>query len=921
MEYKQTVFLPKTDFPMRGGLPRKEPEILKDWEDLKIYQKLRQDRDGCEKYVLHDGPPYANGNLHMGTALNKILKDIINRFQSMLGKDANYVPGWDCHGLPIEWKIEEQYRKKGRDKDAVPIVEFRKECREFAQKWMDIQSIEFQRLGVCGDFENPYTTMNFEAEAIIAKEMGKFLLNGSLYRGSKPVMWSVVEKTALAEAEIEYENHKSTTIFVRFPIIETHISKLNNVSIIIWTTTPWTMPGNRAVAYSNDIEYVILGIKKIKENSLALKNEKILIAKDLIDSVVAECGIDDWKILDSIKGSELKGSILKHPLEASGYKHKVPLLSAEFVTVDQGTGFVHIAPGHGEDDFILGKSNDIEVPETVSDNGKLMSHLPLFSGMHVLRDNSKIADIMSEKGGLIGRGELIHSYPHSWRSKAPLIFRNTPQWFISMENNNLKKTALSEIEKTKFYPLAGKQRLHSMIKNRPDWCLSRQRAWGIPIPVFINKNTGEPLRDKLVVDRIVNAFKKEGSDAWFNLPPEVFLGSNYKPDDYTQIMDIADVWFDSGSTHAFVLEQRQDLKSPADLYLEGSDQHRGWFHSSLLESVGSRGKAPYKGILTHGFVLDENGRKMSKSLGNTVNPQDIIRDYGADILRLWVVGSDYYEDLRIGPEIIKHHTDHYRRLRNTLRYLLGSLNGFTDKEKISTLDMPELEKWLLHRVAILNQSIKMKTENYEMHSIYTEIHNFCSIELSSFYFDIRKDLLYCGDPHGIERRGCRTALEILFKSITSWLAPILCFTAEEAWQSWVNNKENSIHLRTHPDIPSEWIDHSLSKKWERIRLIRSIVLSSIENARNENLIKSSLQAKVLIKISENDKKLFQNIDAADLFITSGVLFIDKKIPKPEVEIEIAEGKKCARCWKILPEVFEDEGICNRCTSVLESIDG
>ena len=919
MDYKETVFLPKTNFPMKAGLPRKEPEILKNWKEINIYSKLRESRKGKEKFILHDGPPYANGNLHMGTALNKILKDIINRYHSMLGKDANYVPGWDCHGLPIEWKIEEQYRKKGKNKDTIPTVEFRKECREFAEKWMNIQSEEFQRLGVCGDFLTPYTTMTNEAEATIAKEMGKFLMNGSLYRGSKPVMWSVVEKTALAEAEIEYEDHKSITIHARFPIIKSEISNLIGASVIIWTTTPWTMPGNRAVAFSKEIKYAELEIIKTKSSSLAKVGDRILIAEKLIKNVCEECEIEEWKQTNVYNGNDLIGSILKHPLYSEGYSHEVPLLPADFVTIEQGTGFVHVAPGHGSDDYFLGIANDLEVPETVLADGKLKDNLPLFAGMHVLRDNKKIAEIMSEKGGLLAVGELIHSYPHSWRSKAPLIFRNTPQWFISMTENQLKEIALSEIEKTSFYPEAGKQRLYSMIKHRPDWCLSRQRAWGIPIPVFINKNDNQPLRDQKVIDRIVDVFQKEGSDAWFNSPKSRFLGEEYNEDNFEQIMDIADVWFDSGSTHAFVLEDRNDLKSPANLYLEGSDQHRGWFHSSLLESVGSRGKAPFEGILTHGFVLDEKGRKMSKSLGNTVNPQDILRDYGADILRLWVVGSDYYEDLRIGKEIIKHHSDHYRRLRNTLRYLLGSLNNFSEDERVEYSEMTELEKWVLHRLAQINASVINKTENYEFHSLYTELHNFCNIDLSSFYFEIRKDILYCGDPNSLERRSCRTVLELIFKSLTSWLAPIISFTAEEAWQCWVEDVNNSIHLKEHPKIPENWINPNLEDKWERIRKIRSEVLSAIEDARNKEIIKSSLQASPTVMLNSEDHKLFENISPEEIFITSKVVFKEKNIEIPSVKIDAAKGEKCKRCWKISEEVNDEKDICSRCSEVIKTV--
>ncbi len=737
-DYKDTVYLPKTDFSMRAGLPTKEPQILKVWEDIGLYKKLREQRKNSEPFILHDGPPYANGNLHIGHALNKIIKDVINRSQSMLGKNANYVPGWDCHGLPIEWKIEENYRKKKKSKDDIPVVEFRKECRDFAQKWMDIQSEEFQRLGVYGDWKAPYSTMKYKSEARIMSEIGKFLMNGGLYRGVKPVMWSPVEKTALAEAEIEYHDHISTTIFARFPILKSPNNNLTGHEIIIWTTTPWTMPGNRAVAYGKDIEYSLLDILDVEESSLAKGGDKILIASDLLEEVIKELLISDYKISNKLKGDDLKGSILGHPLNKFGYDHDVLLLEADFVTTDQGTGFVHIAPGHGSDDFELGKKNNLPIPETVSDNGILDDKLPLLGGLRVLKDNEKIADIMSEHGALIGRGTLKHSYPHSWRSKAPLVFRTTPQWFISMKTNDLRDTALKALSETTFYPPQGENRLTKMIEDRPDWCISRQRAWGVPLAIFVNKKTQEPLRDQDVVDKIVEAFKVEGADAWFQKPSSYFLGSKYNPDDYEAVMDIADVWFDSGSTHAFVLEDRDDLFWPASLYLEGTDQHRGWFHSSLLESCGTRGRAPYDAVLTHGFVLDQQGRKMSKSLGNITAPQKVINEFGADILRLWVVGSDYYDDLRIGKEILVRHADHYRRLRNTLRYLLGALNGFERNEEIDFNEMPELEQWVLHRVSELSNKILENTKNFNLHDIYTDIHNFCTIDLSAFYFDIRK---------------------------------------------------------------------------------------------------------------------------------------------------------------------------------------
>ena len=842
-DYKDTVYLPKTDFSMRAGLPAKEPQILKVWEDIGLYKKLREQRKNSEPFILHDGPPYANGNLHIGHALNKIIKDVINRSQSMLGKNANYVPGWDCHGLPIEWKIEENYRKKKKSKDDIPVVEFRKECRDFAKNWMDIQSEEFQRLGVYGDWEAPYSTMKYESEARIMSEIGKFLMNGGLYRGVKPVMWSPVEKTALAEAEIEYHDHISTTIFARFPIIKSPNNILTGHEIIIWTTTPWTMPGNRAVAYGKDIDYSLLEISSVEESSLAKLGDKILIASDLLEDVINELSITDYKISNKLKGSELKDSILAHPLHKFGYDHDVLLLEADFVTTDQGTGFVHIAPGHGSDDFELGKKNNLPIPETVSDNGILDDNLPLLGGLRVLKDNEKIADIMSEHGALIGRGTLKHSYPHSWRSKAPLVFRTTPQWFISMKTNDLRDTALKALSETTFYPPQGENRLTKMIEDRPDWCISRQRAWGVPLAIFVNKKTQEPLRDQDVIDRIVEAFKVEGADAWFEKPSSYFLGSKYNSEDYEAVMDIADVWFDSGSTHAFVLEDRDDLFWPASLYLEGTDQHRGWFHSSLLESCGTRGRAPYDAVLTHGFVLDQQGRKMSKSLGNITAPQKVINEFGADILRLWVVGSDYYDDLRIGKEILVRHSDHYRRLRNTLRYLLGALNHFEEGEKIDFNEMPELEQWVLHRVSELSKKIEENTKEFNLHDIYTDIHNFCTIDLSAFYFDIRKDTLYCDELKGKNRRSCRTVMDILFKSLTTWLAPIICFTAEEAWQNRYKDPENSVHLQTYFKSESGWNNETLGNKWTEIRELRSMVTTAIEEKRKDGLLGSSLQAK------------------------------------------------------------------------------
>ncbi len=915
--YKDTVFLPNTSFPMRGGLPQKEPEIIARWKVLDLYKRLREERHDREKFILHDGPPYANGNLHIGHALNKILKDVINRSQSMLGKDANYVPGWDCHGLPIEWKIEEQYRKKGKDKDEVPIKEFRQECRDFAAHWMDIQSEEFQRLGVLGDWKDPYFTMKFESEAIIATEIGKFLMQGSLYRGSKPVMWSPVEKTALAEAEVEYSEHTSITIFAKFKLVECEVQELVGSFIVIWTTTPWTMPGNRALAYGDEIDYIALKIIKISEGSIASLGEVIIVSGKLLKNICSECGILEYETLYRIKGRQFKGSIANHPMSSAGYDYSVPLLAGAHVTTEQGTGFVHIAPGHGPEDYELAHlQHGIAVPDTVNENGTLMDHLPVFSGLHVLRDNKKIADIIAEHNGLIGIGILTHSYPHSWRSHAPVIYRNTAQWFISMESDRLREYALSALSETAFYPPAGQKRLTSMIENRPDWCLSRQRAWGVPIPVFVDKKTGKPLQDQSVVDRITQIFKEEGCDAWFTSHPSRFLGDDYDPDSYEKVNDIADVWFDSGSTHAFVLEQREDLHSPADLYLEGSDQHRGWFHSSLLESCGTRSKAPYKGVLTHGFVLDEQGRKMSKSLGNVIQPQKIIQQSGADILRLWVVSSDYYDDLRIGAEILKRQSDHYRRIRNTLRYLLGALDGFDNSQPVAFDEMPELEKWVAARLFDLDKIVIEKVNAYDFHAVFTELHDFCNSDLSAFYFDVRKDMLYCDTLDSMPRRAALTIMDRCFKSLAAWIAPILCFTADEAWLAYTENPEDSIHLHEYQKMPDEWQNASLIQKWGQVRSIRSQVTTALESARSDSKIGGSLQASVMLSLPESEAKILSDIDLPALFITSDVQIIDDNAAQLVAEIHLAEGSKCARCWKILPEVATNEGICIRCKDVI-----
>jgi isoleucyl-tRNA synthetase len=942
-DYKSTVFLPRTDFPMRAGLPKREPDIMKRWDELDLFARLREASAGREKFILHDGPPYANGHLHMGTALNKVLKDVVNRSQQMLGKDANYVPGWDCHGLPIEWKVEEGYRERGQDKDSVSPVEFRHECREFAKHWIGVQIEEFRRLGVEGNWRDPYTTMAFAAEAQIVREIGKFVTGGGLYAGARPVLWSVVEKTALADAEVEYDdNHVSPTIWVRFPIVTSGAGLPDGASVVIWTTTPWTMPGNRAVAFDAEASYAVVTVEAVAEGSAARVGETILVAEALLAQVAKDTRIEDYAVAAVLPGERLAGTVCAHPFRGQGYDFEVPLLAADFVTMDQGTGFVHIAPGHGADDFELGQAVGLEVPHTVDAEGVFMEHVPLFAGTRVYTQEGKAGDAdpavleaLGAAGALLAHGKLKHSYPCSWRSKAPLIFRNTPQWFISMETNGLRDKALAAIRETRFVPAAGRNRLYSMIEQRPDWCVSRQRLWGVPLPLFVEKKSGELLRDPAVIERVAAAFAEEGGDAWFSSPPERFLAPDYDPEDYEQTSDIVEVWFDSGSTHSFVLEARPELKWPASLYLEGSDQHRGWFHSSLLESAGTRGRAPYETVLTHGFVLDEQGRKMSKSLGNVISPLDIIAQNGADILRLWVVASDYAEDIRVGREILRYQVDAYRRLRNTLRYLLGNLDGFEAAERVPADEMPELERWVLHRLSELDEAVRRGCDDFDFHDIYQQLHNFCAVDLSAFYFDIRKDTLYCNRADSPSRRACRTVLDIVFDHLTAWLAPMLCFTAEEAWWArWGGGgegREPSVHLRLFPEVPAAWRDEALGAKWDKVRDVRRVVTGALELERAEKRIGSSLQAHPRVYIEAAGlAAAVDGLDLAEIAITSGLsvaegpppagAFTLDEVAGVGVVVENAAGSKCQRCWRVLPEVgarAEAPDICGRCADAVE----
>jgi len=933
-QYKDTVFLPKTDFPMRGGLPQKEPEILAKWNAMGLHGKMRDAAKGKEKWILHDGPPYANGNIHMGHALNKILKDVIVKSYAMMGFDAPYVPGWDCHGLPIEWKIEEKYRAEGKDKDAVSALDFRAECRNFAKEWVGIQSEQFKRLGVTGDWENPYLTMTNRAEGKIVREIHKFVENGGLYRGARPIMWSVVEKTALAEAEVEYKEHKSITIWVRFPVRETSIKVLEGADMVIWTTTPWTIPSNRAMAYGDDIEYGVYRVTEAGDNARAAVGDKIALAVDLAAEVAEKAGVT-VELLETFKGADLAGTKCAHPLAQldAGYAaFDVPLLSGDFVTADAGTGFVHIAPGHGEDDFHLGVANDIEVTDNVADDGKYRDHVPLFAGLEVYTQEGKIGDgnfavlkALVEAEKLLAKGSLRHEYPHSWRSKAPLIFRTTPQWFISMKMNDLQANAVKAIENTRWVPEKGQARITSMVGNRPDWCISRQRAWGVPIALFVRKDNGEILKDAAVLERIGATFEEQGSDTWWSLPASEFLGVEYNADDYEQIFDIVDVWFESGSTHAFVCEDREILRRPegkrtANLYLEGSDQHRGWFHSSLLESVGTRGQAPYDTVLTHGFVLDDKGYKMSKSQGNVIDPLKMMEQYGADILRLWTMNADYSEDMRIGKDMLKSASDLYRRIRNTLRFLLGAMDGFNANEAVDLTDpsaLPELEQLMLHKLHAMNVKLRGMIENYEFSKIAKTIHDFCNEDLSAFYFDIRKDRLYCDDPASAERRACRTVMAEIYNYLTAWLAPILAFTAEEAWSyrpEGMFDSADSVHLREFPTPPVSWENAGLAGKWFAVREVRDAVLAAIEPHRASKEIGSSLEAAPRIVVDGDYAKAVEGLDMAEIAITSQAMV--ESGDALGVTFGKAEGQKCQRCWKVLPEVSED--LCVRCSGAVSA---
>ena len=976
-DYSKTLFLPQTEFPMRAGLPQREPEILKHWNEIGLYEKLREEARGRAKFVLHDGPPYANGNIHIGHALNKILKDVVTKSQQMLGYDSNYVPGWDCHGLPIEWKIEEEnYRSKGKPKpdfrDSAAMVAFRKECRAYATHWLDVQREEFKRLGVIGDWDHPYATMSYPAEAQIAREIMKFAANGTLYRGSKPVMWSVVEKTALAEAEVEYEDYTSDTVWVKFPVTSPAHGALANASVVIWTTTPWTLPGNRAISFSPKIAYGLYEVTDAPADNWAKTGDKLILADALADGVFKQARVTEYKKVRDIPADTLDAVECAHPLKrfaSDGYQFVVPLLPGDHVTDDTGTGFVHTAPSHGREDFDVWTANARElearginttIPYTVDENGAFTDHAPGFTGKRVINDkgekgdaNEAVIKALIDAGMLLARGRLKHQYPHSWRSKKPVIFRNTPQWFIAMDKDivdapgkpgamaadgkakpgdTLRARALHAISVTQWVPPSGQNRINGMIEARPDWVISRQRAWGVPIAVFVREKrdgSAEILMDEAVNKRIGDAFEKEGADAWYvDGARERFLGS-VANEDWKKVDDILDVWFDSGSTHAFVLEDpvhfpglagiKRKVDGGADtvMYLEGSDQHRGWFHSSLLESCGTRGRAPYDVVLTHGFTLDENGRKMSKSLGNTVEPQKVMAQSGADILRLWVCATDYADDQRIGPEILKNTIETYRKLRNTIRWMLGTLDHFQPAEAVAHKNMPQLERLMLHGLAEQARIVREAYVEFDYKTVVATLSAFMNSELSAFYFDIRKDTLYCDPPSSLARKAALTTIDILCDAILKWLAPILSFTCDEAWAMYKPDDKASVHLTLFPDGFDRFRDEDLAAKWETIRDVRRVVTGALELERAAKNIGSSLEASPIIYVSDRNMlaTLF-DIDLAEVCITSNYevqedeapanAFRLDSVPGVAVVVEKAQGIKCARSWKILPTVGEDK---------------
>ncbi len=960
VNYKDTLNLPKTDFPMRAGLPNREPGWLQRWAEMGVYEKLREKgkADNRPPFTLHDGPPYANGHLHIGHALNKTIKDIIVRSHQMMGFESRYIPGWDCHGLPIEWKIEEKYRQKGRDKDAVDLVEFRQECRDFAAGWVDIQREEFKRLGVTGAWDKPYLTMDFHAERVIAEEFQKFLMNGTLYQGSKPVMWSPVEKTALAEAEVEYHDRQTEAIWVKFPVVA-GVGDLGACTVVIFTTTPWTIPQNRAVCFGPGIAYGLYEVTGRPEECWAQIGDRYIIADAMAEEVLALARLEEgmYRRLGKVTADQLAALTCAHPLcgaeGANGeWDYDVPLYPGDHVTDDAGTGLVHTAPSHGDDDYAVGVKHGLEMTYNILDDSSFRADLPFFAGEVIIKPNGKpggankaVNAKLIEHGALLASRRITLSDAHSWRSKAPVIRLNRPQWFAAIDKpvgdgqdqfgTTIRQRALTEIDNVNWTPQSGRNRLYSMMEARPDWVLSRQRAWGVPLTVFTKKGAGFTdddylLRNAEVNARILEAFEVEGADAWYkDGAKERFLSGIVDPDAYEQVMDILDVWFDSGSTHAFTLRDREDGTEDgiADVYMEGTDQHRGWFHSSLLQSVGTTGRAPYRNVVTHGFTLDEKGMKMSKSIGNTVVPEKVVKQYGADILRLWVAQTDFTVDQRIGDEILKGVADSYRRLRNTMRFMLGSLSDFTEGDRVAAADMPELERWVLHRLAELDDTVREGYAKFDFQGVFQAVFTFATVDLSAFYFDIRKDALYC-DGDTARRRAARTVLDLLYHRLTTWLAPILVFTCEEIWLERFGQDGSSVHLVDFPDTPDAWRDADLAAKWATVRAVRRVVTGALEVERTAKVIGSSLEAAPVVHVTPEAQAVLSSVNFDDMCITSDITVSTDPAPAKAFRLDDAtdvavvfakaEGEKCQRCWKILPDVgsHQNPGTCARCNDAV-----
>ena len=915
-DYRPTVFLPKTDFPMKAGLPEREPQILSVWQAADLYTQLREARAGRPKFIFHDGPPYANGDMHIGHALNHILKDAVVRTQTLLGKDAPYIPGWDCHGLPIEWKVEEAYRAKKLNKDDVPAVEFRAECRAYAQHWVNVQREQLKRLGISANWEKPYLTMDFQAEATIVSELLKFAESGQLYRGAKPVMWSPVEKTALADAEVEYHDITSTQIDVAFEIMEAPGAlELVGAHAVIWTTTPWTIPVNQGIAYGPEVTYQLCR---------TAGGRRILIATPLVEAVSARIG-SALTVEHDVAAPALAGAVARHPMHHLGgfFAKPRPFLPGDFVTTDAGTGLVHMAPDHGEDDFALCKAHGINPVFAVEGDGRYRADWLWLDGesKNVINPtlnapDGPICNDLRAAGALLSAGPFAHSYPHSWRSKKKVIFRCTPQWFVPMDQgkHTLRQKAVAAIAATQFTPDKGRNRIGAMVEGRPDWVLSRQRAWGVPITLFVDRKSGDYLLDKKINDKIIARFREQGVDAWTPEFATELLGD--KADQYEQITDILDVWFDSGCTHAFVLESGRwpEMQWPADLYLEGSDQHRGWFQSSLLESCGTRGRAPYNAILTHGFTMDASGRKMSKSEGNTVNPLDVMKTYGADILRLWALSVDFTEDHRIGDEILKGVADQYRKLRNTFRYLLGALEGWTEEERLPADQMPALERWVLHKLAVLSDELKAATVAYDFNRYTSLITEFVQNDLSAFAMDVRKDSLYCDAPTAPARRAWRTVLDLTFHALTRWLAPVMVFTAEEVWSTRYPDA-TSVHLLEWPEVNAGWQDAALDKQFMLARKLREEVYLKLEELRRAKTVGSFLEASVTITTTHADRiAALAGLDLAELLLVADVSLTHADTES--LTVEKADLAKCARCWRHLPDVNAETELCGRCHAVV-----